>query len=67
VKKNLCAVNSQLLYPENDFNSIQKIAAKQVFFRGSGSVQRQSSGALRGFIAQRPLERSVRPCIHCIE
>jgi hypothetical protein len=40
VKKNLCAVNSQLLFSENDFNSIQKIAAKQVFFRGSGSVQR---------------------------
>jgi hypothetical protein len=39
VKKNLCAVNYQLLFPENDFNSIQKIAAKQVFFRGSGSVQ----------------------------
>ncbi len=28
--------------------------------RVSGLVQRPSSGALRGFIAQRPLERSVR-------
>ena len=26
-----------------------------------GEAQRPSSGALRGFIAQRPLERSVRP------
>ena len=40
MQKNFCAVNSQLLFHENSFDSSPKNAFEQRLFRGSGSVHR---------------------------